>query len=136
MKLLVILLSIFGLSLLVGGDLNDINKLKIVFVYTVVPAVCPQGLPGIFIILHALVHLVIFLTYTLLVLGYIQNSLEQSIASQSDCDVIMVSNYKDCPEINQNVAKIHGLYKIDSTEIASYRTQLFHNHSKVIQLLV
>ena len=40
------ILCIFALYHLTGGDLQDTNKLKIVFVYTVVPAVCPQGLPG------------------------------------------------------------------------------------------
>ena len=85
------------------------SKLPIVFVYTVVPAVCKHGLPE-----------------------YIRTSVEQAIFSQPDAQVIMASNYAECNEIEQTVDKVQNLIKIDMTSIASERTLQFTNSSKSI----
>lgn len=85
------------------------SKLPIVFVYIVVPAVCKHGLPD-----------------------YIKTSVEQAIFTQPDCDVIMVSNYAECQEIEKTVNKVQHLIKIDSTKISSNRTAHFANASKSV----
>ena len=82
------------------------DKLPIVYVYTVVPAVCKYGLPT-----------------------YIKDSLEQAIYTQTNSEVILVSNNADCKEINKTIAKIAGLSPVDSTMIMSNRTKLFANLS-------
>jgi len=82
------------------------QRFPIIFVYTVVPAVCNKGLPE-----------------------YIRISLEQAIYTQPDCDVIMASNYADCAVIASTVASIPGLIQIDTTTIESPTTKLFANKS-------
>src|SRR5687767_9707957 len=75
------------------------HKLPIVYVYTVVPAVCKYGLPE-----------------------YIKVSLEQAIYTQPDCDVILVSNFAECLAIKDSVKDVTNLVLIDSTLIISNRT--------------
>lgn len=82
------------------------HRLPIVFVYTVVPAVCKYGLPE-----------------------YIKVSVEQAIFSQPDCDVIMASNYADCELIAKTVSEVAGLIQIDTTKIESAETKQFANLS-------
>ena len=85
---------------------TESDRLPIIFVYTVVPAVCQHGLPD-----------------------YIKVSLEQAIYTQPDCNVIMASNYADCELISKTVAEIPGLKRIDTSLIQSATTRLFLNRS-------
>lgn len=82
------------------------TRLPIVFVYTVVPAVCQFGLPE-----------------------YIQISVEQSIFTQPDCDVYLLSNIGECQAIADSVKAVTGLHIVDSVPIVSDRTRQFHNLS-------
>jgi hypothetical protein len=83
------------------------KRLPIVYVYTVVPAVCKHGLPE-----------------------YIKFSLEQAQRSQPDCDVILAANFGECPKIREKVENITGLITIDTNSIASNRTLEFENVSR------
>ena len=85
------------------------TKFPIVYVYTVVPAVCKHGLPG-----------------------YIKESLEQALFTQPDCAIVMISNYAECREIEKTVYKIVNIVKIDATNILSNRTRQFANLSREI----
>jgi hypothetical protein len=82
------------------------NRLPIVFVYTVVPAVCQYGLPE-----------------------YIRISVEQAIFTQPDCDVYLLSNIGECKAIADSVNSVSGLSVVDSVSISSSRTILFQNYS-------
>jgi hypothetical protein len=85
---------------------DNANRLPIVYVYTVVPAMCKYGMPS-----------------------YIVHSLEQAIFSQPDCDVIMTSNYHECSYIEKNIKHIPQLIMKDASLIASPRTKEFANLS-------
>jgi hypothetical protein len=87
-------------------SLSSTYRLPIVFVYTVVPASCPFGLPE-----------------------YIRISLEQTIFTQPDCEVILLSNIGECDRIKESVQDVNGLRLIDSTPLSSERMRLFHNMS-------
>ena len=104
--LYLLLLHVAFLNLASPSLTNTSGKIPIVFVYTVVPAVCSKGLPM-----------------------YIRVSLEQAIFSQPEAEVIMVSNYADCPKIEDTVANITNLTTVDCTKLASDRTQSFINIS-------
>lgn len=82
------------------------SRLPVVFVYTVVPNACEDGLPG-----------------------YIKTSIEQSIFSQSDCDVILLSNIGECQIIADSVKDVKNLHIVDSLPIATPRTLNFQNIS-------
>eukprot|EP01033_Poteriospumella_lacustris_P010355 gene10355-7360_t len=82
------------------------GKLPIVFVYTVVPAVCQFGLPE-----------------------YIRTSVEQAIYTQPDCEVYLLSNIGECQAVADSVKEVAGLIVVDSVPIASARTALFQNLS-------
>jgi len=88
---------------------NNSVRLPIVYVYTVVPAVCKGGLPE-----------------------YIRTSVEQGIDTQPDCDVVLVSNFGDCSHIKKSVKRMSRLKLVDSTEIVSLRTKEFANLSSNI----
>ena len=94
---------------IVHGNYEGNSKLPIIFVYTVVPAVCKYGLPE-----------------------YIKISLEQAIFTQPDSDVIMASNYADCDVIAKTVSEVPGLIQIDTTKIASNYTTQFANLSTAV----
>eukprot|EP01038_Epipyxis_sp_PR26KG_P006234 gene6234-8589_t len=100
-------------SVTINQPLNFNKTLPIVFVYTVVPAVCKHGLPK-----------------------YIKESVEQAIVTQSkpDSQVMMVSNFASCPEIEQTLHNIphNDLLRIDASLITSNRTSTFANLSKNI----
>lgn len=81
-------------------------KFPIVFVFTIVNTVCKKGLPG-----------------------YLKYSIEQAISQQVDCDVILASNYLDCPKINEITNTIKYLNKIDTSIIISNKTKEFRNIS-------
>jgi hypothetical protein len=82
------------------------GKLPVVYVYTVVPAICPYGLPS-----------------------YIRTAIEQGIFTQPDCDVILVSNFDECTTLRDSVKDIPGLVLIDSGAIVSNRTLQYRNLS-------
>ena len=85
---------------------KNINRLPIVYVYTVVPAVCKYGLPD-----------------------YIKHSLEQAESSQPDCDVIMAGNYAECPQIANSIINMTGIMRLDTALLKSKRTAMFLNLS-------
>eukprot|EP01036_Dinobryon_divergens_P028552 gene28552-37511_t len=85
------------------------NKFPVVYVYTVVPAVCKYGLPS-----------------------YIKDSLEQASFTQPDCAVVMISNYAECREIEKALVNIENIVKIDAASIISNRTRHFSNLSREI----
>lgn len=84
-------------------------RLPIVFVYTVVAASCPFGLPE-----------------------YIRISIEQTIFTQPDCEVILLSNIGECAKIAESVRDVEGLRLIDSIPLSSERMRRFHNMSMTI----
>ena len=91
---------------------NKIYRLPIVFVYTVDPYVCKHGLPV-----------------------YIKLSLEQAIEQQPDCDVILLSNYGECPTILIVADKVNELIKVDVNDSISMKTKNFLVFSsKIFQL--
>lgn len=71
---------------------SEQKRLPIVYAFTVVPAVCPLGLPT-----------------------YIQVSLQQAVLSQPDSDVILASNFGECEHIRNVVSGIEGVKLIDIT---------------------
>lgn len=83
------------------------HRLPIVYVYTVVKAVCRYGLPG-----------------------YIKVTLEQAVLSQPDSDVYMASNYAECPHIGDAVDTVAHVKKVDITSLISDRTREFMNVSQ------
>ena len=93
---------------LIGGRIAAVetSRLPIVYVFTVVPAICERGLPE-----------------------YIQHSLEQGLFTQPDCDVILVSNFADCASTARSVSHLKSLILVDSTQLTSLRTEQFKNAS-------
>lgn len=61
--------------------------------------------------------------------AYIVHTLQQAVMSQPDSDVIMASNYAECPNSNLTVAAIPGVTLVDTSLIASPRTLEFVNTS-------
>jgi hypothetical protein len=100
-----ILLLLAWISLSVS-QYNDTKKLAIVYVFTLEPDFCNNGLPE-----------------------YIKISLEQAISQQPDCDVILASNYGNCANIALVADTVDNLVKIDTTLIESNRTRYFRNES-------
>jgi hypothetical protein len=85
------------------------DRMRIVYVYTIVGAVCHKGLPV-----------------------YIKETLDHVIYTQPDCDVILASNYKSCPKILEAVDSITGIIKIDVEDYISNRTIQFRNESNQV----
>lgn len=86
---------------------DGIDRLPIVIAYTVVKAVCSKfGLPD-----------------------YIKTSLEHNIFTQPDCEVILLTNLGECPQIADAVRNITGLTVVDSSPLTSARTRSFLNIS-------
>lgn len=87
------------------------GPLPIVYVYTVVPAVCQYGLPA-----------------------YIVESLKQAVFSQEgdDSTIVLASNFGECAKIEETLAQIPKLVKVDTTAIRSKRTAEFANMSQTI----
>lgn len=85
------------------------NRLPIVYVFTVVPAICAFGLPS-----------------------YIRTSIEQGIFTQPDSDVILVSNFAECSTLAASVKDMPLLKLVDSTIIISNRTLQYKNVSASI----
>ena len=82
------------------------KRLPVIYVFTVVPAICPYGLPA-----------------------YIRTAIEQGIFTQPDCDVILVSNFAECTTLRESVKSIPGLLLVDSLDIISNRTKEYKNVS-------
>jgi hypothetical protein len=67
---------------------------------------------------------------------YIKYSIKQSYITQSDCKVILITNYKDCPSIRQSFPSLHKATNndsvrfeiVDSTEIRSNKTLAFEQN--------
>ena len=80
--------------------------MAILYVFTVVEAVCANGLPS-----------------------YMKVSLEQAIFANPDCVVYLASNFGACNTTLLVANSVPGLQKIDTTAIESRRTQTFRNNS-------
>jgi hypothetical protein len=81
---------------------SNSSKLPIVYVYTVVPAMCHRGLPD-----------------------YLKISIEQALLSQPDCDVIMATNYAQCPHLSKLMDNIPNVVLIDTAELTTARVKEF-----------
>jgi len=84
-------------------------KLPIVYVYTVSKVFCEYGMPT-----------------------YIKYSLQQSLLTQHDAEVILVANYAECPLLKTHVDLLEGVVQIDTKNMQSNRLRLFHNRSTEI----
>jgi len=98
------------------GEVNGVaqqwnrTKLPIVYVFTVVPTLCDYGVPV-----------------------YIKTSLQQSLYTQFDSEVILVSNFADCNKTFDSVKSLlPGLILIDSVPLTSSRTLLYKNVSQTM----
>jgi hypothetical protein len=93
------------LSLLLFHELLILGKhqkLPIVYVFSVVSKICKHGLPT-----------------------YIKYSLEQALISQPDSEIVIVSNFKDCPQIEESMTDVKNVTRVDSTTIVSNQTKEF-----------
>ncbi len=61
---------------------------------------------------------------------YIKFSLQQAVLSQHNANVILVSNYKECPKVKNDADLIEGVIPVDTASIESERAQLFLNKSE------
>ena len=82
------------------------SKLPILFVYTLVPKICRHGLPD-----------------------YILTSLQQAVFTQPDCDIIMATNYRECPNVKIALKKVTNIIFVDINDVISSRTISFRNAS-------
>ncbi|KAJ1442281.1 hypothetical protein B484DRAFT_73404 [Ochromonadaceae sp. CCMP2298] len=82
-----------------GVETLNTSRLPVVFVFTVVPTLCVRGLPS-----------------------YIKTALQQAMFTQPDCDVLLVSNFKDCASVRESVKELTTLKLVDSSLMASNRT--------------
>eukprot|EP01038_Epipyxis_sp_PR26KG_P011952 gene11952-15997_t len=87
-----------------------IRRLPIIYVYTVVPKACEDGLPV-----------------------YIQHSLKQAVLTQGlDCDIILASNIRECPKIKETVSNMSGIMLIDTLDVQSNRTSKFQKAAETM----
>lgn len=77
-----------------------VARLPIVYVFTIVPAICKNGFPE-----------------------YISYSLRQAVLTQPDAEVVLVSNFAECPRIESQ--SMPGITKVDSCSLTSNRTKNF-----------
>lgn len=91
---------------LIIPSITTTTKMAILYVFTVVEAVCENGLPS-----------------------YMKVSLEQAIFANPDCIVYLASNFGACNTTLLVANTVQGLHKIDTTAIESRRTQTFRNNS-------
>ena len=91
---------------LIIPSITNTTKMAILYVFTVVEAVCENGLPS-----------------------YMKVSLEQAIFANPDCIVYLASNFGACNTTLLVANTVQGLQKIDTTAIESKRTQTFRNNS-------
>ena len=87
-------------------SISNTTTMAILYVFTVVEAVCENGLPS-----------------------YMKVSLEQAIFANPDCVVYLASNFGACNTTLLVANSVPGLQKIDTTAIESRRTQTFRNNS-------
>ena len=85
---------------------NNSYRFPIVYVYTVTNDSCSRKFPG-----------------------YIEISLEQALLTQQDCDIVMASNYIECPAIGHAIGKVSGVIQVDTKIIKSNRTEAFEDAS-------
>eukprot|EP01031_Cornospumella_fuschlensis_P038396 gene38396-46663_t len=104
-SVLVCLLLKAGVSSLSSLASKD-PVISIVFVYIVVPAVCPLGLPS-----------------------YIKASLSHSILTQPDARIVLATNSGECNRTIESVRSIAGLEIVDSTAVQSQQTLDFRRLS-------
>ena len=88
---------------------NIQQRFPIVFVFVVGKEVCDDGFPE-----------------------YIKWTLEQAVLHQPDCDVILASNFAECPRINDIADTIKYLVKIDAYLVMSEKSKKFRAMSSKI----
>ena len=60
---------------------------------------------------------------------YIKHSLIQAVMTQQDADVMLISNYKQCPKMKMHVDLLQGVLQIESESYSNEREKKFHNLS-------
>ena len=98
-------IGMMGIILMLEG-VDSNNRFPIVYVYTVTNASCSRKFPA-----------------------YIEISLEQALLTQQDCDIVMASNYVECPLIGHAIDKVAGIIQVDTKLIKSNRTEAFEDAS-------
>ena len=112
----------FILSTLLGATVCDelasnvirtnTTRLPVVFVYTIAMSKCHLGLPD-----------------------YITVALGQAVEQEPDCDIVLLSNYAECPQISVLADKVNHLIRIDINDTMSAKTERYVQLSKEIFLL-
>ena len=87
-------------------SIESSERLPIVYVYTLSNETCSHKFPT-----------------------YIETTLEQALLTQQDCDIVMASNYVECPAIGHAMDRVSGLIQIDTKIIKSDRTVAFEDLS-------
>lgn len=96
------------LSVIIGAIVCAAS-LPIVFVYTISEETCRRGVPN-----------------------YLKYTLEQGLLFQADCEIVMLSNYAECAGLEKEIDLIPGVVKVDTTVIASNRSDSFAKSSSSI----
>ena len=91
---------------------TNTTRLHVVFVYTIAISKCHLGLPE-----------------------YITVALEQAVEQEPDCDIVLLSNYAECPQISVLADKVNHLIKIDINDTMSVKTERYMKLSREIFLL-
>ena len=99
------LIRVIGITLILRPICSS-DRFPIVYVYTVADGTCSHKFPA-----------------------YIEMSLQQALLMQQDCDIIMASNYVECPAIGHAMSKVSGIIQVDTKLIKSNRTLAFEDAS-------
>ena len=95
--------------LVILGTVVCVPSFPIVFVYTISDEVCRRGVPN-----------------------YLKFTLEQGLLLQGDCEIVMMGNYAECTSFREEIDLISGVIKIETTDIASNRSNSFANSSSTL----
>ena len=91
------------------GTIVCVPSFPIVFVYTISDEVCRRGVPN-----------------------YLKFTLEQGLLLQGDCEIVMMGNYADCANFGKEIDQIPRVVKIETTEMASNRSDAFANSTSTL----
>lgn len=88
----------------------------VVYIYTLNPSICTNT--GLY---HAAYpH------------DYGRYTLEQAVLTQKNCTVILVSNFGECPQFENEIRKIAGITIVDTANLTSAKTRAYLNTSRSI----
>jgi hypothetical protein len=91
------------------GTIVCIPSFPIVFVYTIAEETCRRGVPN-----------------------YLKFTLEQGLLLQGDCEIVMMGNFAECASYGKEIDLIPGVVKVETTDIASKRSNQFANSSSTL----